>query len=183
MTQDFRDSIKQTAVRHFHRDGFHGTTIRSIAREVGCSLPMVYYYYQSKQALFREIIAEDYFALIARLARMRAEPDALDFYTQFVLSVTELGEHDRMVYRLGVKVYLGFDGDDTLHALMNEWENSLFQRHYERLRPVLAGRENPEAVVRALVHLLENLIESAVVKQRPLTEPQIREELAVILRS
>lgn len=182
MTQEFKNSIKQVAVRQFHRDGFHGTTIRNIAREAGCSLPMVYYYYQSKQALFHEIISEDYFALITRLALQRTEPDALDFYTQFVLSAMDLSEHDRMVYRLGIKVYLGFDGDETLHAMMDEWERSIFPRHYERLLPALESRQNPEAVVRALVHLLENLIESVVVKQRPLSEAQIREELAVILK-
>lgn len=182
MTQEFKDNIKKVAVRQFHRDGFHGTTIRNIAREVGCSLPMVYYYYQNKQSLFHEIIAEDYFALIRRLARQRTETDALDFYTNFVRSVTELDEHDRMVYRLGVKVYLGFDGDDALHAIMDDWEFSILPRHYERLRPFLEGRDNPEAVVRALVHLLENLIEGIVVKQRPFTEAQIRDELAVILR-
>jgi AcrR family transcriptional regulator len=183
MTQAFKDSIKAVAVRHFDRDGFHGTTIRNIAREAGCSLPMVYYYYQSKQALFHEIIAQDYFALIGRLARQRSETDALDFYTQFVRSVCELDAHDRMIYRLGVKVYLGFDGDDALFAIMDEWERSIMPRHFERLSPMLEGRENPEAVVRALVHLLENLIESIVVKQRQLCEADIRGELAVILRS
>ena len=41
---DLKLRIKEVAVDHFNRDGYHGTTIRNIARDVNCSLPMIYYY-------------------------------------------------------------------------------------------------------------------------------------------
>ena len=44
---DLKLRIKEVAVDHFNRDGYHGTTIRNIARDVNCSLPMIYYYYNN----------------------------------------------------------------------------------------------------------------------------------------
>jgi AcrR family transcriptional regulator len=47
MTDDLKLKIKTIAVEHFNKDGYHGATIRNIANEAQCSLPMVYYYYKS----------------------------------------------------------------------------------------------------------------------------------------
>jgi len=43
--KDRREGIKEAAVEHFNGKGYHGTTIRSIAKDVNCPLPMIYYYY------------------------------------------------------------------------------------------------------------------------------------------
>jgi AcrR family transcriptional regulator len=181
MTDDLKQKIKIVAVDHFDRDGYHGTTIRNIARDVGCSLPMVYYYYQNKSALFHEIIKEDYFSVLKKLAAAIQTIDVLEYYTQFVFQINDISEYERKIYRLGIKVYLGFDGDEELTAVMDKWEQSILPRHYELLMPSLSGRENPVAVVRALVHLLENLIERIVVKNQRISQEEVREELEVIL--
>lgn len=181
MTDDLKQKIKAIAVDHFDRDGYHGTTIRNIANDVGCSLPMVYYYYQNKSTLFHEIIKEDYFGVLKKLAAGIRTKDALEYYTQLVSHINDISEYERKIYRLGIKVYLGFDGDDELTAVMDKWEQSILPRHYELLMPGLSGRQNPVAIVRALVHLLENLIERIVVKNQRILEEEAREELAVIL--
>jgi AcrR family transcriptional regulator len=54
--KDLRERIKEVAVEHFNNDGYHGTTIRNTARDVDCSLPMIYCYYNNKKELFDEII-------------------------------------------------------------------------------------------------------------------------------
>ena len=54
--KELRERIKETAVDHFNRHGYHGTTIRNIAKEVNCSLPMIYYYFNNKKELFDEMI-------------------------------------------------------------------------------------------------------------------------------
>jgi AcrR family transcriptional regulator len=58
--KDLRERIKEVAVEHFNSNGYHGTTIRNIARDVNCSLPMIYYYYNNKKELFDEIIKKVY---------------------------------------------------------------------------------------------------------------------------
>lgn len=178
---DLREKIKRTAAEHFNRDGYHGTTIRHIAGEVNCSLPMVYYYFKNKQDLFHEIIKKDYFELLRKQSESLKWTSALDFYTAFVFGINHLSDYEKKVYRLGIKVYLGFDGDDELSKLMDEWEKSILPRHHELVLPHLKNAENGAVVVRTLMHLLENLIESIVVKNRFLSEQEIRDELSVVL--
>lgn len=179
--QDLKTRIKQVAVEHFDLFGFHGATIRNIAAEVPCSLPMVYYYYKSKGELFHDIIRNDYFQLIRQQAERAWCDDVLEFYTHFVCRLQGLSEYDRMVYRLGVKVYLHFDGDEELISVMDEWEKTILPRHMKLLQMHLSGVQNGTAVVRTLIHLLENLVESIVVKARTLSEEQVREEIAIVL--
>ncbi len=176
-----KERIKRSAVEHFDKRGYHGTTIRSIAGDVGCSLPMVYYYYNSKKDLFHEIVKQDFFDLVGRLALQLKMDDVIEFYTQYVCRIGHLSEYDKRIYRLGIKVYLTFDGDDELVRIMDEWERSILPRHCQLVLPHLKRVENGIAVVRTLVHLLENLIESIVVKNRNISEEEVREELSVVL--
>lgn len=179
--QDLKVRIKQAAVDLFDSDGYHGTTIRNIAKAVDCSLPMVYYYFQSKRELFHEIIKKDYFELLKRQAAMVYTDDLIDFYTGFVYELCFLNGYDRKVYRLGVKVYLSFDGDEELKQVMDEWEKTILPRHCQLVLPKLKDAENGIVLVRTLMHLLENLVESVVVKNRALSREEIKEELQVIL--
>jgi len=181
--KDMRQRIKEVAVEYFNDSGYHGTTIRSIARDVECSLPMIYYYYKSKKELFDEIIKKDYFDLLKRQAALLTRTDGIiDFYTKFVHDLNFLSDYDRRVYRLGIKVYLSFDGDEELMKIMDDWEKTILPRHHQMLKPYLKNAGNNIAIARTLVHVLETLIESIIVKNRLLPEEEIREEISIVLR-
>ncbi len=180
--KDLRDRIKEVAVEHFNAHGYHGTTIRNIAGDVNCSLPMIYYYFNNKKELFDEIIKKEFFNLIKRQASQLKSDDIIDFYTEFIYHLNHLGSYDKQVYRLGIKVYLSFDGDEELMNLMDEWEKSILPRHREILKPYTKNMINEKAKVRTLVHLLETLIINIVVKNRYLAEDEIREEIAIVLQ-
>jgi len=179
--KDLRDRIKEVAVEHFNTNGYHGTTIRNIAKDVNCSLPMIYYYYNSKKELFDEIIKKEFFNLIKRQASRLNIDNIIEFYTKYIYDLNNLSNYDKQVYRLGIKVYLSFDGDEELMELMDEWEKSILPRHLELLRPYTKNMNNEKAIVRTLVHLVETLIENIVVKNRYLPEDEIREEISIVL--
>ncbi len=179
--KDLRERIKEVAVEHFNINGYHGTTIRNIAKDVNCSLPMIYYYYKNKKELFDEIIKKEYFNLLEKQASLLKIDNVIDFYTKFIYDLNSLSSYDKQVYRLGIKVYLSFDGDEELMNLMDEWEKSILPRHRQILKPYMKNIDNEIAVVRTLVHLLETLIESIVVKNRFLSEKDIREEISIVL--
>lgn len=180
--KDLRERIKKVAVEHFNTNGYHGTTIRNIAKDVDCSLPMIYYYYNNKKELFDEIIKKDYFNLIKKQASQLKDENIIDFYTHFIYSLNALNDYDKLVYRLGIKVYLSFDGDEELMNLMDEWEKGILPRHLEILKPYTKNMNNEKAIVRTLVHLLETLIVDIVVKNRYLSEDEIREEITIVLQ-
>ncbi|MCK9536821.1 MAG: TetR/AcrR family transcriptional regulator [Bacilli bacterium] len=177
-----KEKIKEVAVEQFNSNGYHGTTIRNIAKDVNCSLPMIYYYFNNKKDLFDEIIKKEYFDLLNKQAALVRSNDVIDFYTKFVYNLNFLSNYDKKVYRLGIKVYLSFDGDAELMEMMDEWEKTIIPRHYRILKPFLKDVDNDIAIVRTLVHLLETLIENIVVKDRFLSEEEIREEISIIFR-
>jgi AcrR family transcriptional regulator len=180
--KDLRERIKEVAVKQFNANGYHGTTIRNIAKDVDCSLPMIYYYYNNKKELFDEIIKKDYFNLIKKQASQLKDENIIDFYTHFIYSLNTLNDYDKLVYRLGIKIYLSFDGDEELMNLMDEWEKGILPRHLEILKPYTKNMNNEKAIVRTLVHLLETLIVDIVVKNRYLSEDEIREEITIVLQ-
>ena len=181
--KDMRQRIKEVAVEYFNNSGYHGTTIRSIAKDVACSLPMIYYYYENKKELFDEIIKKDYFDLLDRQAALLMSTDGIiDFYTKFVYDLNFLSDYDKRVYRLGIKVYLSFDGDEELMKIMDDWEKTILPRHRQMLKPYLKNAANEIGIARTLVHVLETLIQSIVVKNRFLPEEEIREEISTVLR-
>jgi len=180
--KDLRKRIKEVAVKQFNANGYHGTTIRNIAKDVDCSLPMIYYYYNNKKELFDEIIKKDYFNLIKKQASQLKDENIIDFYTHFIYSLNTLNDYDKLVYRLGIKIYLSFDGDEELMNLMDEWEKGILPRHREILKPYTKNMNNEKAIVRTLVHLLETLIVDIVVKNRYLSENEIREEITIVLQ-
>ena len=47
--------LVETALRLFFRKGYDATAIRDIAKEAGVSLGLLYNYFESKEALLREI--------------------------------------------------------------------------------------------------------------------------------
>jgi AcrR family transcriptional regulator len=181
MESDLKAKIKEVAVDHFNQDGYHGATIRNIARDVGCSLPMVYYYYNSKKELFHEIIKKDYFEILNRQSKQVRQSDIIEFYTQYVYALNHLDSYEKKVYRLGIKVALSYDGDEELAEVIDEWEKSQIPWHFQRVMPHLGDVGNWIVIIRTLIHLLDNLIETIVVRNRFLSEDAIREDLRIIL--
>ena len=57
--QDTKDRIFTTAVRLFFTKGYHGTSIRTLAKAVGIKESTLYYYYPGKEALLDTIF--DYY--------------------------------------------------------------------------------------------------------------------------
>lgn len=50
----------------FEEHGYHGTTVRDIARRVGMTVPAIYYHYENKQALLVELLMSSMSSLLER---------------------------------------------------------------------------------------------------------------------
>ena len=71
--RDRREDILQASLHLFARRGFHGTSMRDIAREAKIADGLIYHYFASKRDLFRAIIEEYSF-----LPVLRTLPDLAD---------------------------------------------------------------------------------------------------------
>jgi AcrR family transcriptional regulator len=54
------------ALEAFEEHGYHGTTVRDIARRVGVTVPALYYHYENKQAMLVELLMGSMGALLKR---------------------------------------------------------------------------------------------------------------------
>ncbi|HHT17579.1 MAG TPA: TetR/AcrR family transcriptional regulator [Papillibacter sp.] len=180
MEQNIKERIKRVAIDLFDQEGYHGTTIRTIASGAECSLPMVYYYYKNKKELFKEIILNDYFNLRTRHAGEITSGDVIEYYTQYIRSLGHLSDEEKKVFRLGLKVSLRFDGDEALYDAVDEWEKKQIAWHFQKAMPILGNVENWAIVIRTLILLLENMTLAIVLKNQEYSEDAIREYLLFV---
>jgi len=71
-----RDEIMTAAKEVFARNGFHATTIADIAKEAGLAYGSVYWYFDSKDHVFHELIAAEEYALRTHVAVALAKSGA-----------------------------------------------------------------------------------------------------------
>jgi AcrR family transcriptional regulator len=64
--RDRREDIMQASLHLFAEKGFHGTSMRDIAREADITEGLIYHYFASKRDLFRAIIEEHSFLPLLR---------------------------------------------------------------------------------------------------------------------
>ncbi|MGH2753429.1 MAG: TetR/AcrR family transcriptional regulator [Actinomycetota bacterium] len=64
--RDRREEIMQASLHLFAEKGFHGTSMRDIAREADITEGLIYHYFASKRDLFRAIIEEHSFLPLLR---------------------------------------------------------------------------------------------------------------------
>lgn len=67
------DTIRTAALHAFHERGYHGTSVRDIARRSGLSVAALYHHYESKQQMLVELVHRYMDALLAELLRAHAE--------------------------------------------------------------------------------------------------------------
>lgn len=65
-SRDRREEILQVSLHLFAERGFHGTSMRDIAREADIGEGLIYHYFASKRDLFRAIIEEHSFLPLLR---------------------------------------------------------------------------------------------------------------------
>ena len=71
--RDRREDILQTSLHLFAEKGFHGTSMRDIARSADITEGLIYHYFESKRDLFRAIIDEYSFLPLLRTLPQLAE--------------------------------------------------------------------------------------------------------------
>lgn len=99
-----REEILAAAKVTFAKKGFHATTIGDVAKAAGVSYGSIYWYFESKDALFHALMDHQEAALRAHIDRTVAEADGgADGEAMFRTSVRatfEFFEADRDVVRL-----------------------------------------------------------------------------------
>jgi AcrR family transcriptional regulator len=123
-----RSAIIDAARVLFARNGFRGTGTSDIAAAAGCSEPMIYKHFESKQALFLAVLEECKRYMRERFAEAAAgEGDLFDGYLRFVRGLAG----DAKVAELSRLRYLAVTLSDEpeiragLAAMVAQWQASV----------------------------------------------------------
>ena len=70
-----RTQIRAAAEECFRLHGFHGTSIAQISKAAGMSTGHIYHYFENKEAIIADIVAQDLERLLTLTAELRAASD------------------------------------------------------------------------------------------------------------
>jgi AcrR family transcriptional regulator len=177
-----KEAIKIKAVEMFSAKGFHGTSIREIAKAAECSLPMLYYYYSSKNALFEEVAYNEFIRLTDRLnASITVDAPLSDIYFQAVKQRLDLNTYDKGVYNLSMKVWLGFDGSAEVRNKLMAWEKDRQDRTKKILAKVCSDPDILPVFSSLMVRVLESMMEKIILLDEVIPDEVIKQEISYML--
>ena len=70
-----RSQVRAAAAACFRQQGFHGTSIAQISKAAGMSTGHIYHYFENKEAIIADIVAQDLERLLTLTAELRAASD------------------------------------------------------------------------------------------------------------
>lgn len=141
-----RDRILVEAAKLFALEGFHGATMRDIAKAADVGLPLVVYHFQSKQNLYRSIFEHNRHLLDERLSELRSAlkapgPDLIDrVVSAFIGPAMRIQlTPDGIVYSQLIAREVSEPGDDT-RGIMTEYFDPVAREFIGALRIALPDK-------------------------------------------
>lgn len=179
ISTNMKIKIKSVALDLFSKQGYHATSIRDIAKEVNCSLPMVYYYFQNKEGLFYDLVFNDFMLLNERLNNSIVKTnDIKEMYIKSIVSRITLTGDEMKLYRLALKTTLGVYNLSHIQEELIKWEQQRFA-YAQYLLKKYFDIDNP-LYGNLLSRVASNLIKTKVVYEQDLSIENATEELRLI---
>jgi AcrR family transcriptional regulator len=173
--QQRRDEILRAAKQVFADNGYHDTTIADVARGAGLSYGVVYWYFDSKDDLFRALMTAEEEALRDRIAaavRDRAPDDLLGVLRTSIEATFEHFEADREATRLL------FRDTRALGGRFASQLASIFGRFTGELEALIVDAQGRGLVRRGPAHLMAYSC-TALIGQLALRRQMTNDDLSV----
>lgn len=182
--EEIKQRILSEAVMIFSEKGFHGTSMREITSKARCSLPMLYYYYVNKEELFYELAYKEFVVLLDRLnAEVKLGETLQETYVEAVRQRKRLSPYDKAVYKLSLKVWLGFDGDSKVRNDVDKWEKDRLERTKMIFSKVLSDKDELEIFSNVMVRMLENMMMRIILFDEDISDQQISDEINFLIKA
>ena len=178
-----KERILENAVRMFSAKGFHGTSMREIATASDCSLPTLYYHYKSKNDLFEEIVVNQFLKITQKMnAKLDLQASPQELYFQVLRTRKELTGFDREVFKMALKVWLGFEGEGKARERVMDWENKRAEANRAIIDRAVSDESLREDVTEILINYMENVINRIVLLDEDIDDEKIRKQIALLFR-
>lgn len=172
-----KEKIVYHALRLFDKNGFHGTAMRDIGQAAGCKMPTIYHYFKSKEELFDQIVRVGFEDLVTRLDN--EIPKNLSLKEANIYRVAHkklLTEDERLIYRLALKTWLGFEGCEQSREKLFAWEQTRYEKTYEKIAGIIPSMLWAKFWIRSIT----NMIQRIILLEEDIADDEIREEISMI---
>ncbi|MCX8065735.1 MAG: TetR/AcrR family transcriptional regulator [Candidatus Hydrogenedentes bacterium] len=100
------ERLMRSALRLFSEKGYEGTSIREIIEEAGVTRPVLYYYFQNKEDLFRKLVESIFKQLTDRMNYIKQNySDTIGKLKAIIRATFEMAEQEPQAVRLILQVY------------------------------------------------------------------------------
>ena len=178
-----KQRILENAVRLFSEKGFHGTSMRDISSASECSMPTLYYHYNSKSDLFSEIVVNQFLMITDKMNAqidLKAKPE--DLYFQVVKTRKALTGFDKEVYKMVLKVWLGFEGEEKAREKVMDWESGRASANRNIIGASVKNESLREDVTEILIHYMENVINKIILLDEDMDDERIKRQIALLFQ-
>lgn len=176
-----KDRLLRNAVSMFSEKGFHGTSMREIAKASGCGLPTLYYHYSSKSELFEEIVVNQFLKITEKMNKQvdfTKKPE--EIYLQVIKTRINLEGFDRDVYKMALKVWLGFEDSGKAREKVLEWENKRAESNRRIMARGIANEALREDVMEILINYIENMVNRIILLDENVDEDKVRRQISLL---
>ncbi len=105
VVEDRREQIIDAAMRVFAQKGYSNTTNKDIAREAGITTGLIYYYFESKEALLKAMLeAHSPLKLMSSLPSQELTLPPEQFLPMMIRQVLDLIEGENMIDLIRVMI-------------------------------------------------------------------------------
>ncbi|MGK2951600.1 MAG: TetR/AcrR family transcriptional regulator [Thiobacillus sp.] len=155
-----RTQIRAAAEECFRQHGFHGTSIAQISKVAGMSTGHIYHYFENKEAIIADIVAQDLERMLGLTAELRA---ASDVKAAMIERVVEGVQDNLDPGTAGLQLEIVAEAARNPHiaeivrAADRAFRNSLAETI--RIQRQAAGHQDSEATIAGMVETLAAMFE------------------------
>lgn len=160
-----RTQIRAAAADCFRRHGFHGTSIAQISKAAGMSPGHIYHYFENKEAIIAEIVAQDLDHVLMLIAEFRS---AQNVQAAMIERAAEaVAEHlDRDTAALRLEISAEAARNPRIAAIVRDADARIRAGLADTLRGLRqgAGYHDSEATLAARVEVIVALFEGLQIR-------------------
>ena len=173
-----REQIRAAAAECFCRHGFHGTSIAQISKAAGMSVGHIYHYFENKEAIIAEIVAQDLERLLNLNLELRSAHDVKDAIIERTAESVE-GNLDPAVAGLKLEIIAEAARNPSVAEAVRSADRQCRESLAKTVRDVrrAQGHEDADAVIAGMVEVLAAMFQGLLI--RSVRNPELDKRMVV----
>ncbi len=178
---EVQQKIIHEAVKLFSSKGYHGTSMRDIMKAAGCTQPTLYYYFDNKQALFKEAVLGEFQRMMDQVIQdVDTSLTVKDIYVKAVIKRKYFSDYQKQVYRLAIQGWYHLLGDEETETQLCDWVQQVIDRCKDFLSKQINDPRKLDIFTSLLMHTFFNMTEQMILKNMDISDEEINRRFTML---